>query len=117
MINTENKRRSVGCHMSLTVPPLPNVGVSPSDRPHIAWVYRGLIEQHDDCEIIDIQEALQGVITIMEAMRATADVREFLGASADILESQAGIVDVLESLSANVDVREALNATVIINPC
>lgn len=117
MINTENKRRSAGCHMSLTVPPLPNIGVSPSDRPHIAWVYRGLLEQHNDCEIIDVQETLQGVLTIMEAMCATADVRETLSASADILESQAGVVDVLESLSANADVREALSATVIINPC
>lgn len=117
MIDTENKRRSTGCHMTLTVPPLPNVGVTQPDRPHIAWVYRGLAEQHEFCDLVDILESLQGGLAIMEGMLASADVLESLAAAADVLESHAGNVDTLEALSANIDVLEALSATVTVNPC
>lgn len=117
MIDTENKRRSAGCHMALTVPPLPNVGVTPPDRPHIAWLYRGLAEQHDFCDAVVVLETLQGVLAIMEGMFATADVLEALAASADALESQVGNVDTLEALSASVDVLESLSAVVTVNPC
>src|SRR5262245_54005668 len=108
MIDTQNERRSAGCHMALTMAPLPNVGVTRPDRPHIAWVYRGLAERHDLCDLVAVREFLQGSIVIMEALLAGADVRETMAATADVMESQSGAIDALEALSARVDVLEAL---------
>lgn len=116
MINDENKRRSAGCHMTLTVPPLPNVGVTRADRPHIAWLYRSLVEQHGSGDIVFVLESLPGVLDIMEALSARADLLESLNAGGDLVEAVHGSVQTLAALAAGSDVLETLAATIIVNP-
>lgn len=101
--------------MVLTVPPLPNVGVTRADRPHIAWTYRGLTEQHFAADFVLVSETFQGVLDIMEALRASATVVESLTARADLVEALNGNVGASSSLSASVAVVEALACSIAVN--
>lgn len=41
-IDTQDKRRSAGSHLCLTVYPTPAGSVADADRQHCAWLYRGI---------------------------------------------------------------------------
>lgn len=41
-IDTEDKRRSAGCHPALSVLPVPNSDIDQGDRQQVAWMYRGI---------------------------------------------------------------------------
>ncbi|GIW79441.1 MAG: hypothetical protein KatS3mg105_1248 [Gemmatales bacterium] len=114
MINTENKRRSAGCHMAVSLPALPNEGLPPADRPTLAWVYP---ISHRTCPLVILFETLSAGIDLMEALCGTIDVFETLSASANTLESRSATARLFERMSATVEISEVLDATLEVNPC
>lgn len=42
MIDTENKRRSAGQHLTTTIHPVPDSTIAMADRANVTWLYSGL---------------------------------------------------------------------------
>jgi hypothetical protein len=41
-VDTENRRRSAGQHLCLTIHPVPNSSIDAADRANATWIYSGL---------------------------------------------------------------------------
>lgn len=113
-LNTENRRRAAGCHLCLTVPALPNVGLAAPDRPPLAWVYPEQYEQGHDSDLVLVIEALLATGEIMESLAGMILVEESLAAGPVVQETFAASPSLAEALAAVPGVQESLTATVVI---
>lgn len=91
MIDTEDKRRSVGEHMCLTVLPTPNAGgVQSLDKPHICWVYR-------EVETFATITALCGYASLYELLYAVGSTPEAMVAVVACLDASRGVASTFEA--------------------
>jgi hypothetical protein len=116
-LTTENRRRAAGCHLCLTVPARPNVGLAAPDRPALAWVYPELYEQDHPCDQVSVLAALAARGGIMESLAATITLDEARAATPTALEALTAKASAEECLVATPFAVECLAATIAINTC
>jgi hypothetical protein len=117
VLDTQNRRRAAGCHLCLSVPALPNVGLAAPDRPQLAWVYPELYEQPHACDEVVVCESLAAMGDVMESLCATASAVESLSAASSANESLAATPSAGEAMNATPSAQENLTEVITIVAC